>query len=90
MNKCITAQITDFEQAVLVQANDKWRPITLADGVFDLDELKKDISAADDKFAGRKHKPTALILEYLTAMLLVPSANLLGTKVFFDHGLFFL
>jgi hypothetical protein len=68
VNKCITAQITDFEQAVLVQkANDKWRPITLADGVFDLDELKKDISAADAKFAGRKYKPTALILEYLIA-----------------------
>ncbi len=67
MNKCITAQITDFEQSVLVQANDKWRPITLADGIFDLDELKKDISAADAKFAGRKYKPTALILEYLIA-----------------------
>ncbi len=67
MNKCITAQITDFEQSVLVQANDKWRPITLADGAFDLDELKKDISAADAKFAGRKYKPTALILEYLIA-----------------------
>jgi hypothetical protein len=67
VNKCITAQITDFEQSVLVQANDRWRPITLADGAFDLDELKKDISAADAKFAGRKYKPTALILEYLTA-----------------------
>ncbi len=67
VNKCITAQVTDFEQAVLVQADDKWRPITLADGVFDLDELKRDISAADAKFAGRKYKPTAFILEYLTA-----------------------
>jgi hypothetical protein len=67
VNKCITAQITDFEQAVLVQANDKWRPITLADGVFDLYELKKDIYAADAKFAGRTYKPTALILEYLIA-----------------------
>jgi hypothetical protein len=28
--------------------------------------LKRDISAADAKFAGRKYKPTALILEYLT------------------------
>jgi hypothetical protein len=67
VNKCITAQITDFEQSMLVQTNDKWRPITLADGVFDLDELKKDISAADTKFARRKYKPTALILEYLMA-----------------------
>ncbi len=67
VNKCITAQITDFEQSVLVQANDKWRPITLAEGIFDLNELKKDISAADAKFAGRKYKPTALILEYLIA-----------------------
>jgi hypothetical protein len=67
VSKCITAQITDFEQSVLVQANDKWRLITLADGAFDLDELKKDISAADAKFAGRKYKPTALILEYLMA-----------------------
>jgi hypothetical protein len=65
VNKCISAQITDFEQSVLVQANDTWRPITLADGDFDLDELKKDISTADAKFAGRKYKPTALILEYL-------------------------
>jgi hypothetical protein len=39
----------------------------LTDGVFDLDELERDISAADAKFAGRKYKPTALILEYLTA-----------------------
>jgi hypothetical protein len=65
VNKCITAQITDFEQSVLVQANDTWRPVTLADGDFDLDELKKDISTADAKFAGRKCKPTALIMEYL-------------------------
>jgi hypothetical protein len=36
INKCITAQITDFEQAVLAQANDKWKSITLADGAFDL------------------------------------------------------
>jgi hypothetical protein len=42
VNKCISAQITDFEQSVLVQANDTWRPVTLADGDFDLDELKKD------------------------------------------------
>jgi hypothetical protein len=74
----ITAQITDFEQAVLVLANDKWRPLTLADGVFDLDELKRDVSAADVKFAGRKYKPIALILEYLTSRagkqnVLVPS-----------------
>jgi hypothetical protein len=41
--------------------------LILADGVFDLEELKKDISAADAKFAGRKYKPTALILEYLIA-----------------------
>jgi hypothetical protein len=68
VNKCITAQITDFEQAVLVQANDKkWRPITLADGFFELDELKGHISAADANFASRKYKPTALILEYLIA-----------------------
>ena len=65
VNKCISAQITDFEQSVLVQANDTWRPVTLADGDFDLDQLKKDISTADAKFAGRKYKPTALITEYL-------------------------
>ncbi len=31
-------QITDFEQDILAQANDKWKPITLADGAFALDE----------------------------------------------------
>jgi hypothetical protein len=67
VNKCITAQITDFELAILAQANDKWKPITLADGAFDLDELKRDISAADSKFSVRKYKPTALILEYLVS-----------------------
>jgi hypothetical protein len=68
VNKCITAQInTDFELAILAQANDKWKPITLADGAFDLDELKRDISAADFKFSMRKYKPTALILEYLVS-----------------------
>jgi hypothetical protein len=36
VNKCITAQITDFELAILAQANDKWKPITLTDGAFDL------------------------------------------------------
>ncbi len=46
---------------------DKWKPLTLADDVFDLDELKLDISASDAKFAVRKYKPTALILEYLTS-----------------------
>ncbi len=39
----------------------------MADGAFDLDELKRDISSSDAKFAVRKYKPTALILEYLTA-----------------------
>ena len=63
VKKCITSQITDFEQAILAQVSDKWKPITLADGVFDLDELKRDISASDAKFAVRKYKPTALILE---------------------------
>jgi hypothetical protein len=67
VNKCITAQITDFEQAILAQANDKWKPIILADGAFDLDELKKDISSADAKFSARKYKPSALILEYLVS-----------------------
>jgi hypothetical protein len=67
VKKCITAQITDFELAILAQANDKWKPITLADGAFDLDELKRDISAADSKFSVRKYKHTALILEYLVS-----------------------
>ena len=67
VNKCITSQVTDFEQAILAQVSDKWKPITLADGAFDLDELKRDISASDAKFAVRKYKPTALILEYLTS-----------------------
>ncbi len=53
--------------SILAQANDKWKPITLADGAFDLDELKKDISSADAKFSVRKYKPTALILEYLVS-----------------------
>jgi hypothetical protein len=66
-NKCITSQITDFEQAILEQVSDKWKPLTLADGAFDLDELKRDISASDAKFAVRKYKPTALILEHLTS-----------------------
>ncbi len=39
----------------------------MADGAFDLDELKRDISASDAKFAVRKYKPTVLILEYLTS-----------------------
>jgi hypothetical protein len=65
VNQCIPSQITDFEQSILAQANDKWKPITLADGVFDLDELKKDISSADAKFSIRRYKPSALILEYL-------------------------
>jgi hypothetical protein len=51
----------------LAQANDKWKPITLADGAFDLDELKRDVSMADSKFSARKYKPTALILEYLVS-----------------------
>jgi hypothetical protein len=67
VNKCITSQITDFEQATLAQISDKWKPITLAGGVFDLDELKRDISTSDAKFSVRKYKPTALILEYLTS-----------------------
>ena len=67
VNKCITSQITDFEQAILAQVSDKWKPLTLADGVFDLDELKRDVSASDAKFATRKYKPTTLILEYLTS-----------------------
>jgi hypothetical protein len=67
INKCITAQITDFEQATLAQISDKWKPITLAEGMFDLDELKRDISISDAKFSVRKYKPTALILEYLTS-----------------------
>jgi hypothetical protein len=59
VNKCITAQITDFEQAVLAQANDKLKPITLADGAFfDLNELKRDISAADSSFRGGSTNPT--------------------------------
>ena len=67
LNKCITSQITDFEHATLSQISEKWKPITLAEGMFDLDELKKDISISDAKFATRKYKPTAIILEYLTA-----------------------
>ncbi len=67
VNKCITSQITDFEQVILAQVSDKWKPITLADGVFDLDELKRNISTSDAKFAVRKYKPTTLILEYLTS-----------------------
>jgi hypothetical protein len=67
INKCITSQITDFEQAILAQVSDKLKPLALADGAFDLDELKRDISASDAKFAVRKYKPTAPILEYLTS-----------------------
>jgi hypothetical protein len=66
VNKCIMSHITDFEQAILAQVSEKWKPITLADGAFDLDELKRDISSSDVKFAVRKYKPSALILEYLT------------------------
>jgi hypothetical protein len=44
VNKCITSQITDFEQTTLAQISDKWKPITLAEGIFDLDELKRDIT----------------------------------------------
>jgi hypothetical protein len=51
----------------LAQVNDKWKPITLADGAFDLDELKNNISVADSKFSVQKYKPTALILEYLVS-----------------------
>jgi hypothetical protein len=35
--------------------------------MFDLDDLKRDISISDAKFAVRKYKPTALIMEYLTS-----------------------
>ncbi len=35
----------------LAQISDKWKPITLTDGAFDLDELKRDISTSDMKFA---------------------------------------
>ncbi len=35
--------------------------------MFDLDELKRDISISEAKFSVRKYKPTALILEYLTS-----------------------
>ncbi len=35
--------------------------------MFDLDELKRDISTSDAKFAVGKYTPTALILEYLTS-----------------------
>jgi hypothetical protein len=83
VNKCITSQITDFEQATLAQISDKWKPITLADGVFDLDELKLDTSTSDAKFAVRKYKPTALILEYLTsrsATQQVPLPSLMLSK----------
>ena len=66
-NKCITSHITDFKQAILAQVSDKWKPITLADGAFELDELKQDISTSDVKFAVRKHKPSALIVECLTS-----------------------
>jgi hypothetical protein len=57
----------DFEQGHPSADSDKWKPITLADGAFDLDELKRNISASDAKLAVRKYKPTALILEYLTS-----------------------
>ncbi len=67
VNQCITSQTTDFEQSILAQANDKWKPLTLAEGSFDLEELKKDIPLADAKFSVRKYKPTALILEYLVS-----------------------
>ena len=67
VNQCITSQTTDFEQSILAQANDKWKPLTLAEGAFDLEELKKDISSADAKFSVRRYKPTSLILEYLVS-----------------------
>ena len=67
LQRVITSQITDFEQAFLAQVSDKWKPITLADGAFELDELKRDISTSDVKFAVRKHKPSALIVECLTS-----------------------
>jgi hypothetical protein len=46
--------------------SDKWKPITSADDAFELDELKRDISISDVKFAGRKHKPSALMVECIT------------------------
>jgi hypothetical protein len=60
VNKGITLQITDFEQAILAQVSDKWKPITLSDGAFELDELKRDISTSDVKFAVKPHKHSAL------------------------------
>ncbi len=86
VNKCITAQVTDFEQAILAQANDKWKPITLtlADGAFDLDELKKNISSAHAKFSVRKYKPTVLILEYLisrASKLKIPAPSFATVKL---------
>ena len=60
VNKGITLQITDFEQAILAQVSDKWKPITLSDGAFELDELKRDISTSDLKFAVKPRKHSAL------------------------------
>ncbi len=78
-------KITDFEQAILAQVSDKWKPIKLGDGdgAFDLDELKRDISTSDVKFAVMKYKPSALILEYLAsraAKQQVPLPSLILSK----------
>ncbi len=40
----------------MAQVSVKWNPLT---------DFKRDISASDAKFAVRKYKPTALILEYI-------------------------
>ena len=29
VNKCITSQITDYEQSILAQVSDKWKPLSL-------------------------------------------------------------
>ncbi len=61
-NKCMASPITGLEQSILVQiSDDKSKHISLAD------ELKRDIPTWDVKFAVRKYKPSALIIEYLSS-----------------------
>jgi hypothetical protein len=83
LNQSAAAQLTDFEQSILVQTNEQWKASTLSLGDF---ELKKDISSADAKFT-RPYKPSTQIAEYLIARALRQGVALPSFLAGFDKVL---
>jgi hypothetical protein len=69
VNKCITAQITDFELAIFVQATTSGRPSRwqMVPSILMSSRGKSRLQTQNSKFAVRKYKPTALILKYLVS-----------------------